>query len=168
MWKNVLGILSLILLLSGQSFAQAGFEKWDERYSLINLAELLDSEQHYADSIEAISGKEAHYFRAGKYRFAATYLGLKRRLDAKVMKSMQYVLGRTVGDPGQLEELLEHEYLFQAGDVRFWAPMQRQLEAPFAEEVRNGDTVLLYCLFLNEHSGSGLYNTFLVSEFLKK
>lgn len=167
MLKNVLAILSFTLLLSGYSHAQADFEKWDERYSLINLAELLAFEQQYADSIEAISGKEAYYFRADKYRFEATYLGLKRSLDANVMKSMQNVLGGMGGDAGQLEELLEHEYLFQAGGVRFWAPMQRQLEEPFAEEVRNGDTVLLYCLFLNEHGSAGFYNTFLISEFRK-
>lgn len=168
MFHKLIGILFFTLVLSGQGHAQGDFEKWDANYAEVNLAVLLGYEQQYADSIEAISGKDEYYFRGDKYRFEATYLGLKRRLDPKVMKSMKNVLGLLGGDAEQLDELLGNEYFFQVGEIRFWAPMQRQLEEPFAEEVRKGEAVTLYCLFLNEHSSSGLYNTFLVSEFRKE
>jgi hypothetical protein len=166
--KYLLVVACFILLLCGKGYAQDDFEKWNQNYAAVDLLELLKSEQQYADSIEAVHGKEEYYYRAAKYRFAATYQGLKRRIDPKVLRSMKNVLGMVTGNAGQLDDLVENEYLFQVGEVRFWAPMQRQLEEPFAEEVRSGESVLLYCLFLNEHSSSGLYNTFLVSEFLKE
>ncbi|WP_018479398.1 hypothetical protein [Pontibacter roseus] len=164
----LLGTLLFTLLLGGTAAAQSGLEEWDENYPIIELNELLRYEQRYADSIEASLGKDEYYFRAAKYRFSATYKGLKRRLDPKVLQSMRNVLSYSVGSAAQLEGLVEHEYLFEVGETRFWAPLQRQLEEPFVEEVRNGDALTLYCLFLNEHSSNGLFNTFLVSEFLKE
>lgn len=164
----LLGVLCCIFLLCGRGHAQDDFGKWNQNYAAVDPVELLKAEQHYADSMEAVHGKTEYYYRADKYRFEAIYLGLRRSLEPEVMRSMKNVLGMVTGNAGQLDGLVENEYLFQVGEQRIWAPMQRQLETPFAEEVRNGDTVLLYCLFLNEYSGSGLYNTFLISEFLKE
>ena len=72
------------------------------------------------------------------------------------------------GDMYQLEQYVNSEYLFQIGDVQFWAPIQKQLEKPLRKEIKKGKSVLLYCLFLNEHSSKGLFNTLLISEFQKE
>jgi len=147
--------------------AQQGFEEWNKNYEQIDLLQILAFEQAYADSIDATKGPGEYYTRIAKYRFSATYLGQKRKADPKVIQSMKNVFKLFSGDPTQLSSMIENEYLFQVGDITFWAPIQKQLEKPLKKEVRQGKMATLYCLFLNEHSSAGLYNTLLISEFQK-
>ncbi|MFD2245405.1 hypothetical protein [Pontibacter ruber] len=168
MIRQVLIIFIITIAFAGKGFPQTGFEEWNRNYPKVNLEEVLKFEQQYADSIEANSGKAAYYTRVDKYRFSATYLGEKRKVDAQVMKSMKNVFKLFGGNSEQLDGLVENEYLFQIGEVKFWAPIQQQLEKPFNKEVKKGKGALLYCMFLNEHSSIGLHNTLLISEFAKE
>ncbi|WP_345161081.1 hypothetical protein [Nibribacter koreensis] len=81
---------------------------------------------------------------------------------------MKNVFKLSGGEVSLLDQSIKTEYLFQVGPYQVWAPIQKQLEKPLTKEVRPGDSVLLYCLFLNEHSSNGLFNTFLVSEFMSQ
>ena len=166
MLKHVLLTLAIAFAFSAAGYAQGGNTDWDANYPEVDISEILRYEQQYADSVKAADGNIAYYFRMGKYRFEVTYLGQKRKLDPEVMRSMKNVFKLTAGNPEQLDGLIENEYLFQVGDQQFWAPIQKQLEKPFKEEVKKGRNVLLYCLLLNERSSRGLYNTLLISEFL--
>ena len=74
------------------------------------------------------------------------------------------------GNPDYLPIIddIKYEYQFAVDDTTYWISMQSILDKPFKEEIREGDLVYLYCLFLNEHGFDGkLYNAFLVSEFRK-
>lgn len=149
------------------AFAQKGFEEWNKNYNSINLIEILKYEQEYADSIDVTLGKSNYYTRIAKYRFMATYLGESRTVDTGVMRSMLNVFKLFGGNIEAIKNDVKNEYLFRVGDVTFWAPIQSQLEKPLKKEVKKGESVRLYCLFLNEHSSNGLYNSLLISEFYK-
>lgn len=168
MKKNLLAVMVLLLLASGTALAQTGYPDWDKNYPAIDIQKILRFEQRYADSVVAKDGDIAYYLRMDTYRFSATYLGQKRPVDPGVMQSMQRVYKMFSGDPAQLASLVEHEYLFQVGETQFWAPVQKQLEKLLNKEIKKGKTALIYCLFLNERSSKGLYNSLLVSEFLKE
>lgn len=147
--------------------AQNGFESWNENYRQIDLSDILKFEQAYADSIDATLGKSNYYTRIAKYRFMATYLGESRKIEDGVMHSMLNVFKLFGGDTEAIKSNVKTEYLFKVGDYTFWAPIQNQLEKPLKKEVKKGEAVRLYCLFLNEHSSNGLYNSLLISEFYK-
>ncbi|WP_299706840.1 hypothetical protein [uncultured Pontibacter sp.] len=168
MTKNLLCLLVFMLATIRVAQAQAGYPDWDKNYPAIDFQRVLQFEQRYADSVVAVDGDIAYYFRMDKYRFSATYLGQKRAIDPKVMQSMKRVFKMVSGDPALLESLMENEYLFQVGETQIWVPVQRQLEKPLAKEVKKGKSALIYCLFLNERSSGGLYNSLLISEFLKE
>ncbi len=168
MSKHLLSFLALFLVSIGLAHAQTGYPDWDKNYRTIDIQKVLQFEQRYADSVVANDGDIAYYLRMDKYRFSATYLGQKRPVDPGVMQSMKRVYKMFSGDPAQLESLVVHEYLFQVGKTQFWAPVQKQLEKPLNKEVKKGKNALIYCLFLNERSSKGLYNSLLVSEFLKE
>lgn len=168
MKKSLLAALVFLLLATGTVLAQTGYPDWDKNYRAIDIQKVLQFEQRYADSVVAANGDIAYYLRMDTYRFSATYLGQKRPIDPGVMQSMKRVYKMVSGDPAQLESLVEHEYLFQVGETQFWAPVQKQLEKSLGKEVKKGKTALIYCLFLNERSSKGLYNSLLVSEFLKE
>lgn len=168
MIRNLLCLLALALTTIVTAHAQAGYPDWDKNYPAIDMQKVLQFEQRYADSVVAVDGDIAYYFRMDKYRFEATYLGQKRPIEPGVMQSMQRVFKMFSGDPAMLGSLVENEYLFQVGETQFWAPVQKQLEKALTKEVKKGKSALFYCLFLNERSSKGLYNSLLVSEFLKE
>ncbi|MBC5993753.1 hypothetical protein [Pontibacter cellulosilyticus] len=167
MTKKTTLLLIILLCATMSAFAQKSFEEWNKNYNSINLTEILKYEQEYADSIDVTLGKSNYYTRIAKYRFMATYLGESRTVDTGVMRSMLNVFKLFGGDTEAIKNDVKSEYLFQVGDITFWAPIQSQLEKPLKKEVKKGESVRLYCLFLNEHSSNGLYNSFLISEFYK-
>ena len=166
MKAQVIAITVLVFLLTSklQVYAQIN---WDENYPETDVAEVLRFEQEYADSIDAKSGKEDYYFRTAKFRFGATYLGQSRKLDPGVLRSMSNVFKLRMPDYSPAA-LVNNEYLFLVAGKQIWAPIQRQIENAFNREIKNGSEVMLYTLFLNEHSDKGLFNTFLISEFQQK
>jgi hypothetical protein len=168
MKRNILCLLVLVLLATGTTLAQTGYPEWDKNYRAIDIQKVFQFEQRYADSVVATDGDIAYYLRMDTFRFSATYLGQKRPIDPGVLQSMQRVYKMFSGDPAQLESLVVHEYLFKVGETQFWAPVQKQLEKPLNKEIKKGKSALIYCLFLNERSSKGLYNSLLVSEFLKE
>ena len=168
--KYILSLIIVVFTLMSKAYAQDAFEKWDQNYRKIELLNVLNFEQHYADSIDANTtlGKGSYYFRHDKFKFSAKYLGEVREVDSQVMRSMKNVFKRLGGNSELLENDIRNEHLFQVGDIKFWAPIQKQLEKPLRKEIKKGDSVLLYCLFLNEHSSNGLFNSLLISEFKKE
>jgi len=165
--RFILSTIFIFLSLSFDAKAQDEFENWDKNYEQIDFLKILAFEKSYADSIDATASKSEYYTRIAKYRFSATYLGEKRNIEPRVMRSMKNVFKLFGGETSQIESMVEREYLFRVGDKQFWAPIQKQLEKPLKKEVKKGESAMLYCLFLNEHSSNGLFNSFLISEFKK-
>ncbi|WP_066835234.1 hypothetical protein [Rufibacter ruber] len=166
--KTLLIAFVFFLAFIPDGAAQSGWEAWDKNYRLVHLPEVLKLEQQYADSIDRTAGESSYYIRHDKYRFMAIFLGESRPVDPKVLGSMKNVFKLSGGEPDALGQNVVHEYLFQVGETKFWAPMQKQLEKSFRKEVKPKKLVLLYGLFLNEHSSNGLFNTLLISEFQAK
>ncbi len=160
--------MAFTIAFTTAGYSQDGFDEWNRNYKEVNLIKILQFERKYADSIEMKSGASAYYTRTDKYRFNATFLGEKRKIDPQVLRSMKNVFKLFSGSSTQLDGLIDNEYLFQIGETQFWAPIQKQLEKSFNKEIKKGKETHLFCLFLNEHSSNGLFNTLLISEFKKE
>ena len=159
-----------LLLICVAAFSQDAYESWNKRYTETNITDMLQFERAYADSVDRglIEGK--YYARLGLYQVDAEYLGRKRAIADSTVTSIRNV-NKLFGekDFSPVISRLENEYLFRVDSVDHWFAMQDVLEDPFKKEVSEHDTVLLYCMFFNEHHENGvLYNTFLISEFRKE
>lgn len=138
---------------------------WDNNYIAVNMMEILKLERFYADSVEANPTNSQYYARLDKYRFEVVYLNEFRTIDKESERSILDVF-RLFSDPEQLKDLLEEETLVLLGNERVWMAIQPQLISDLKKDHKAGDTILVYCLFLNEHtSDKKLFNNFLISEF---
>jgi hypothetical protein len=167
---NALSSLFL-LLLSLTTMAQTDAEfwaKWDKNYPRVDIVNILAYEKHYADSVENDHSIPPYYARLDKYRFKATYLEKVRKTDKEVLASMVRVFKLFAGDPSALKGMCDKEVLFKVGEDEIWMPVQPNILKALKEEVSTGETITIYCLYLNEHTSKNvLYNTFLISEFYK-
>jgi hypothetical protein len=108
------------------------------------------------------------YARSATYRFNAQYIGLVKPLGKSILISMKTVYKLFIGNPDFMDNLFSSEVLFKLGSDTIWMPVQKQLVEALNREIKNGDTLTLYCLYLNEHSvTNGLRNILLISEFSK-
>jgi len=162
-------IFLLILLKSLCSFGQDNaWKTWDERYKPVNYIDLIESEKHYADSVENNPNIVQYFTRIDNYKFVAKYLGKVRPISQDVIYSMQRVYKLFIGDSKNLNKLVTSEFLFDIEGIKVWMPIQLVLEGDFKKEVKKSQNAVLYCLFMNEHGeGKVLYNTFFISEFYK-
>ncbi len=160
-------LLTVVLFaLSLQLFGQDPWENWDKRYRVKSYKELINSEKCYADSVENNKDIAQYYARSDRYRVSAKFLGRSRPVDSLVFESMKRVFKLFFGNTYQLDGMIKSEYLFEVDGFEVWMPIQAQLEDPLIEEVQPGEEVILYCLFLNEHTSAEiLFNTLLISEF---
>lgn len=153
------------------SFAQTYeeyWDKWNSNYPDIDILRILNYEKHYADSVEKDQSIPQYYGRAAKYRFQASYIGQVRPIDKSIRSSMLSVFKLFIGNPSQINESIDSVVLIKLGEDSLWMPVQKQILEGLKEEVQIGDTLTLYCLYLNEHSWkNGLRNIFVISEFIK-
>lgn len=152
--KNILFIL--LLLISQNSFGQTEDEywaKWDSNYSEVDIASILICERNYADSVESNLNIAPYYARFDKYKFAATYQGKYRKVTPATLKSMQRVCKLFVGNSNALDLLCHNEALFKVDSIEIWMPIQTQILDALKQEVKKGNSVILYCSFFNEHTG---------------
>jgi len=168
MKRGLLYILFLLLTTYtyGQSIEEY-WERWNNNYPEVDIISVLKHERIYADSVEKDLNIPQYYLRIDKYRFQAEYLGKTRTASEEVVASMKRVLKIFTGDSTQFDELIDKEVLFRVGQEEIWMPIQPIVLEALEEEVEIGDTIILYCLFLNEHTydPNVLYNTFFISEF---
>jgi hypothetical protein len=98
----------------------------------------------------------------------ARYLGETRPIHPDVILSMKRVYKLFIGDSKKLDKLVGLEFLFDIEGNKVWMPIQKVLESDFKNEIKTGQNVVLYCLFMNEHGETKeLYNTLFISEFYK-
>lgn len=92
---------------------------------------------------------------------------VKRPLDPKVHHAMRNCLKLFAGDANALDSIVSSEVRIKLRDDRVvWMPIQTQIREALEDEIRPGDPVLLFCLYLNWHNEQDeLYNTFVISEF---
>lgn len=165
MKKGLILTFSLLIIVIHLNAQDNYFAQWDENYTAINIDELLNAEQAYADSIETHYGDSMQfYLRVDKYRFPARFTGNIRKMSDE-RKSLMHYIFKMVGVDMQTTQIKnEVEIVTQDGTI--WMPIQRQLEKPFKKEVSDKANVYLYTFFMNHHSKSKmLVNLFLISEF---
>ncbi len=165
--KKILSILFLLFSNSiyGQS-DQEYWDKWNNNYPEVDIVSILKYEKYYADSVEKNPNIPPYFSRLDKYRFKAEYLGKQKKTSIDVITSMKNVFKLFVGNPNQLDGMIENSVLFKIEQEEIWMPIQTKILKAFKKEVKKGDIVTLYCLFLMEHNNKNiLYNTFLISEF---
>ena len=160
-------IFAFVFLLSMGLSAQNGFEDWDKNYPLKNPSQIIKEELTYAQKTEQQTINSQYYLNATKYRFIATFTGNVRTLSAERLESMSRVIAVKFGKKDFISrEIVNSEYEFEVGNQKIWMPIQKVLEASFKEEIEANKKVLLYTLFLNEHTDTKeLYNLFFISEF---
>jgi hypothetical protein len=158
----IMTLLASSMLVCGQS----QWESWEQNYREVRYAEVLELEKQYADSIEGNEEIVQTYSRIDKYKLRAIYKGETRKIDNEVLASMKRVFKLFIGNPGQLDEIVKKECLFEIEGQEVWMPIQSVLVKPLKKEVALGDEIILYCMFFNEHGLEGeLRNIFFISEF---
>ncbi|AMR25747.1 hypothetical protein A0257_00690 [Hymenobacter psoromatis] len=99
------------------------------------------------------------------------FIGKEQLIDPVIMQSMKIVYWAFPGSlpkPAQLDGLIKKEFLFNVEGVEVWMPIEKMLETHMRQEVKVGEDVTLYCLFLNDHRlNHKLYNNLMISEFRK-
>ena len=126
--------------------------KWNSRYPYVDISSILQSERNYADSVEANPKIIQFYARTDRYRFEAEFIGHTRDLDKSILQSMKTVYKLFIGKPNFMDTLFRSEVLIKLEKDSLWMPVQNQILDALKQEVNSGDTITIYCLFLNERS----------------
>lgn len=159
------------ILLSINSFSQNDqdyWAAWNTNYPETALLEVLQNERSYADSVESNPDIPPYYGRVDKYRFRAEFTGQIRPLDKSIRSSMKRIYKFFIGDPSLIDKVIKSEVLIKVGGEEIWMSVQKQILKAMKDELKIGETIMLYCLYLNEHSEQfGLRNMFIISEFVK-
>jgi len=156
----------VIFFISISVFSQSKFPDWDKNYSLKDPVELILNEIKYSKKIEKNTELSQYFVSANKYRFLAKFTGKTRDIPSELKKSMARVVLVKFGKKGFIEDIVDKEYEFIIGNKKSWLAIQKVLENDFIKEIKVNSEVLLYTLFLNEHtSEKRLFNNFLISEF---
>lgn len=160
---------SLFLLVAISSYGQSDEEYWDrwnKNYPKVDIISVLEKEKSYAKQIEKESRRSQYYVGTTSCRFEAEYLEETRTVSKEIFSSMKRVFKLRLGDPKQLDGLVEKEVLFKIGQEKIWMPIQPNILEALEEEVEKGTIITLYCLLFTEHSDNNvLYNTLFISEF---
>jgi len=167
--KNTFCIILLFCFISA-AFCQEGFERWNERYTTINLTGVMKYETAYADSVDRGLIEGRYYARFDRYQIKAEYLGMTRDVADSIRTSMKNV-NKLFGEKEFLPVItaVQKEFLFRVDGTDYWFPIQHVLEKAFQDEIMLHDTVILYCMHFNEHQwNKALYNSFLIAEFRKE
>ena len=164
--KNTFCII-LLFCIATTAYSQDGYDTWNERYSKVNLTDVMNYETAYADSVDRglIEGK--YYARFGRYQIKAEYMGMNRPVADSIKTSMKNV-NKLFGEKEFIPIItaIQKEYLFRVDGKNYWFPIQQQLEKNFQDEIMPHDTVILYCMLFNEHRwNKALYNSFLIADF---
>lgn len=163
-------IFYFLLFMSMSISSQNGFTDWDKKYVLQNPIKIINKEISYASSIEKQDTKAQYYVGSGKYRFIATFTGGERKISKDKMAAMARVVSVKFGKKDFITyDIVRTELEFVIDKQKIWMPIQNVLLPNFKNGIKTNQDVLLYTLFLNEHTRSKeLNNHFFISEFTKE
>ena len=103
-------------------------------------------------------------------RVNVTYTGRSRSISPKRKELIKHWLTTYYGLERREEyvKLFDTEFLFTETLVEYWLPIQSPLIQPLQEELKKGDEVTLYVVWLGSRKESGKVDwVFLVNEFAK-
>jgi len=159
---RVLLSLAALLLLGSAATAQAQENR--DNYQPRTLSQII--EQHRVIAANGTSGISL-LFSADVFpsRVKVTYMGDKRAIPASRKEFIAEWAKTRKLDRGTVD-LFEDELLFKEGPTEYWLPVQKQVVPFFAEELKNGDVVELYLMWIGSRTENGATDwVFLVNEF---
>lgn len=163
-WSLLCSLLSFNLAANAQTAAEH-WAQWNISYPATDIVTVLKQERLYADSVEHHPNIAPYYLRKDKYRFTGAYLGEVQLVNADIMSSVNRVF-KTSGITVTAEDLFDSAVLIKVGDEKIWMPIQKAFANEFEKDLKKGDKVTLYCLYLNEHTSKNvLFNHFIISEY---
>jgi hypothetical protein len=73
---------------------------------------------------------------------------------------------KTTGRSPEIAKVFDTEFLFLEDSVEYWLPVQSQVIPFFAKELKKGDKVTLYTIWIGGYKCAGKWDwIFLVNEF---
>ena len=159
----ILGYFRIALTLA--LFLCSGFAKgqdtWD-RYKTRTLGEIV--QQH--SNTETLKGSDA-FFTGDEFpsQVRVTYTGSSRKMSPARLEHITRWI-KTTGRSPEIGKVFQTELLFLEGSVEYWLPVQSQVIPFFAKELKKGDRVTLYTIWIGGYKCAGKWDwIFLVNEF---
>ena len=129
---------------------------WDD-YKPYTLAAVIAEQPHPSTAdYRTTAGDFPYLVNVGFTGQRRPLLPQKRRVIEQWVKSLRL-------NPGALS-LYEEEFGFLEAGVTYWLPVQQQLISHFAKELKTGDTIRLYVVWIGSTKSESV---FLVNEFQK-
>lgn len=170
-------LILAIFFITGDVSAQEQdtWAKYEEKYQIRDI-ELL--QKFYVESIiddpDMVVTKNDdkysfimsyNYFRS---RVKLTYKGQSR----KISPERKEIISRSMtahGDDSKFAELFDTEFLFIAGSIEYWMPMQNTLIQYLNKEIQKEDKVLLFIVWAGARKEQEkIDSVFLINEFRKE
>lgn len=161
----------LILLSVSQTFAQNNWDAYQPRTlkeitTTIAEKSFKSPDVHIRDEKKDISIILS--YNSYQSRVKAIYSGTSRKVSDK-RKELISIWLKTLGKPKEYLDLFETEYLFIEEKAEYWLPVQKPLISFFGEELKKGDEVTLFVVWLGARKESkSIDHIFLVNEFEKE
>lgn len=164
------GCALLVMLVTSQAFAQAGWDNYKHR-TLKEITTVL-FEASSKDPDVVITKDKVFSIILSRDTFPSQVKVLYQESSRKVSDKKKEVIAawlRVYGKPEEHLQLFEMEYLFVEDSVEYWLPVQKQVASFFEKELRKGDKVNLYVAWLGARKESGSVDqVFIVNEFDKE
>jgi len=98
-------------------------------------------------------------------RVNVIYLGEKKKISSTRKTFIgEWAKTRKVGD--EIVSLFEEELRFREGETEYWLPVQKQVVPHFNQELKPGDKVELFVIWIGARTEAGITDwVFLVNEF---
>ena len=164
MQKLYLTLLAAMFLLPLGMSGQSIWSTWDSTYREINVKQLIEEETHNALEIDRGKIEEGNHQHIEHIRFPAKYKMHKRPIEAETLGSIKRVYSIYGGNPNIID-FINYEVLIETGGLSIWMPVQEELLKELKRSTRKKRSVVLYCIYLNEHPEKGkLFHHFIISE----
>lgn len=156
---------TLLIILVAGTFVSAQkfpYEVYDPR-TLAEFAERNSADIPGVDKQKQILLDAKPFYSAVRVKF----IGTSRLLSAEkrdLLKKWQ----ETFGYDTKVLPLLENEYLVRECDKDYWVVVQKPVASYFSKELKNGDNITLYLMFVGGYKFTDKWEfTFVVNEFRK-
>jgi hypothetical protein len=165
--RLIFGFLFFILL-AGQAFSQSNWDAYKPR-TLKEITTTIAEKALKNPDVELKDEKKnvsvILSYNSFQSRVKAVYTGASRKIS-EPRKEVIAMWLKTVNKPKEYLELFDNEYLFTEDKVEYWLPVQKQVAAYFREELKKGDTVTLFVVWLGlRKEKESLDYIFLMNEF---
>lgn len=153
--------ISIVFVLLACYGLANGQDTWD-RHKTRTLSEIV---QQHSDS-ETLKGSDA-FFTGDEFpsQVRVTYTGSSRKVSTARQDHIASWT-KTTGRSPEIGKLFDTEMLFIEGSVEYWLPVQRQVIPYFSKELKKGERVTLYTVWIGGYKCTGKWDwIFLVNEF---